>query len=351
MGDWTMEKVVGVQRYALQILNVIDNMLLNGEIHENVELVVPQNSKEIPNYERINIVKIGIISNKFQKHAWQQIVFPTYVKRSKGIGVDLTAGLPVWGCKICAIHDCIQESYPDNFLDHKLFIKLLMIKRKIITSSNKKYIVTLTEDSKKEILKYYPNAEERVSIVSCGWEHMKYTGSDMSIFNTINLDTGDKFFFSLGSKYKHKNFKWVIEAAKVNKDYKFVITGTGIYSDNENELKKTLPTNVIFTGYISNEQIKALMQKCVALIQPSYYEGFGLPPLEALSVGARIIVSNRSSLPEIYGDTAYYIDPDISGINIDDLLKSKVSNPQAVLEKYTWENAARQLIDVINKVR
>ena len=91
---------------------------------------------------------------------------------------------------------------------------------------------------------------------------------------------------------------------------------------------------------------------CKALIQPSIYEGFGLPPLEALAVGSEIIVSNRSSLPEIYRDTAYYIDPYSDGVNLDDLLKKqKVKNSDIVLSEYTWKKAAQQIIQVIQKVR
>ena len=66
--------------------------------------------------------------------------------------------------------------------------------------------------------------------------------------------------------------------------------------------------NVILLGYVSDEEVKALMQKCKAFVFPSYYEGFGIPPLEALSAGARIIIARSASLPEIYGNAALYID-------------------------------------------
>ena len=72
---------------------------------------------------------------------------------------------------------------------------------------------------------------------------------------------------------------------------------------------KELP-NVKLLGYVSDGQVKWLMQNCKAFIFPSYYEGFGIPPLEALSVGAKIVVGNAASLPEIYKKSAYYIDPE-----------------------------------------
>jgi glycosyltransferase involved in cell wall biosynthesis len=180
---------------------------------------------------------------------------------------------------------------------------------------------------------------------------MENTDVDDTIFGKLNLKNDEEYFFSLGSKYKHKNFKWVIAAARKNPSYKFVITGTGAFSNNESQLQQNTPENVIFTGYISNEEIKSLMAHCKALIQPSLYEGFGLPPLEALSVGAPIIVSNTSCLPEIYKQAAHYIDPYADGCDLENLLREKVGNSADILKEYSWEHAAKQLIEVMNKFR
>ena len=201
----------------------------------------------------------------------------------------------------------------------------------------------------KEVQNYYHVPDNRIDIVSCGWEHMNTTTEDDSILNRLELNDGCEFFFSLGSKYKHKNFRWILEAARYNPKYKFVITGTGAFSNNENELKMVVPKNVIFTGYITNEEIKSLMIHCKALIQPSLYEGFGLPPLEALSVGASIVVSNKSCLPEIYKGVAHYIDPYNYNVDLDKLMDESVDNPKIVLDEYTWERAAAQLLNVLYK--
>lgn len=349
-GDWVLEKMVGVQRYAYQILLVLDRWIQEGKIDFEVELLVPGNGTWSPNFSRIRVVKKGYIRNKKEKHLWQQVIFPIYVKTTRGIGIDLTAALPVFGCSIYAIHDCIQEAFPENFTDHSLFRQMVIAKRKIITRNKKCRIVTLTHDSKREVQKYYHVPDNRIDIVTCGWEHMKTTVEDDSILNKLELNDGCEFFFSLGSKYKHKNFQWVLSAAKNNPKYKFVITGTNVFSNNENELKMVIPENVIFTGYITNEEIKSLMIHCKALIQPSLYEGFGLPPLEAMSVGAKVIVSNASCLPEIYKNAAYYIDPHNSDCDLDSLMNEKIESAKPILEEYSWEKAAHQLIGVINKI-
>ena len=85
------------------------------------------------------------------------------------------------------------------------------------------------------------------------------------------------------------------------------------------------------------------MKYCKAFIFPSFFEGFGIPPLEALSVGASIIISNTTCLPEIFGKTAHYIDPYNADVNLDEILSEPTVSPQKVLEKYTFARFAKIL--------
>jgi glycosyltransferase involved in cell wall biosynthesis len=90
------------------------------------------------------------------------------------------------------------------------------------------------------------------------------------------------------------------------------------------------------------------MEQCKAFILPSYYEGFGLTPLEALSCGAKIIVAAAASLPEIYGKTAHYIDPFDTDIDLETLLKEPVENPDIILKKYSYDTSAKEIYGLIN---
>ena len=92
------------------------------------------------------------------------------------------------------------------------------------------------------------------------------------------------------------------------------------------------------------------MQKCKAFILPSYYEGFGIPPLEALSCGAKIVISNAACLPEIYGDSAYYIDPNNANVNLTELIMEERKNPSELLQKYTYQNAAEKFYQVLKNI-
>ena len=144
--------------------------------------------------------------------------------------------------------------------------------------------------------------------------------------------------------------KSVINFWRYSSAVKFAISGKMLSGlvPQELEILKSLD-NVILLGYVSDEQVKALMQKCTAFVFPSYYEGFGIPPLEALSCGTKIIVSNAASLPEIYENTAYYINPDDTNINLKLLLSKEVESSDKILERYQYKNAAITLCNLLKK--
>ena len=110
-----------------------------------------------------------------------------------------------------------------------------------------------------------------------------------------------------------------------------------------------MPKNIILLGYLDDAKVKALMKKCRALILPSYYEGFGLTPLEALSCKAQVIVAKAASLPEIYEGAAHYIDPFDTSIDLETLLAEPVDNPEKIFLKYSYDIAAVQVHEIVQE--
>ncbi len=107
--------------------------------------------------------------------------------------------------------------------------------------------------------------------------------------------------------------------------------------------------NLLFTGYLTDGEVKSLMTHCRAFIHPAIYEGFGIPPLEAMSCGAEVIVSTATCLPEIYGKAAHYIDPYNYEVDLENLLKEPVAPRDAVLERFDWQREAEKLLRLLRE--
>lgn len=142
----------------------------------------------------------------------------------------------------------------------------------------------------------------------------------------------------------NKNFKWILYAAKNNPDEQFAIAGGGkLKGAAEAEGFAELP-NIRFLGYVSDEDAKTLMANCKAFLFPTLYEGFGIPPLEAIACGApRIIVSDTPCVHEIYGNNAEYIDQ--TNYKNAKITEGKICVSAEILEKYSWKKSAEKLLE------
>ena len=194
-------------------------------------------------------------------------------------------------------------------------------------------------------------------LVPCAWQHFKRIREDESVlerFGLISRDRGQirEYFFTLGSVLPHKNLKWIAEAAKQNPDRLFVVTGSLELSDYIGSTGLLELENVTVTGYLTDGQVKALMKHAAACIHPSLSEGFGIPPLEALSAGSRILLSDAGCLPEIYGGSAVYFDPRIyRPIRMEELMRREAGPAEDVLKKYSWKRSAVRLKKILEEVR
>ena len=181
---------------------------------------------------------------------------------------------------------------------------------------------------------------DKIGITYNGWEHMKNVTPDESIFDKMPGVKKGEYFYALGSLAKHKNFKWIREVARRSPDKTFVVAGgkdLRAFGDDA-EAKDT--HNVFYPGYVSDAENAALMKHCKLFLHPAVFEGFGIPPLEALALGAPVALANATCLPELYGDTARYFDPYDYDVDLDALAAQPVAAPDEVLKKYSWDKTA-----------
>lgn len=212
-----------------------------------------------------------------------------------------------------------------------------------------KHIFTVSEFSKKEIMEEYHVKAEKISVTYNAATHIKAIEPDETVLGELEIND-KKFCFALGSKSSHKNHKFIEQCAKKNPDIVFVISG-GINSrvlkdDNIEELK-----NMIYTGYISDNKIVALYRKCACFIYPSLYEGFGIPPLEAITAGCKkVLLSNIDVFKEVYGDSVEYFDlENANEYKLKEMLNNGNYVKENIIEKYSWRNIAKQILEKVEE--
>lgn len=338
-GRFFAKKLSGQERFAREILNELDKICKEGEF----EVVAPEYAKNIPEYKNIKVIKYG----KVKSHFWEQTNFWWYLVKNKKMGLNLCTTCPLLKPDINTIHDIsmtVNKKWYNNLYGRLSRVWHEMMKFTTFHFAEK--IFTVSEFSKSEMIRVFKADANKIFVLGNGWQHYNKVATDDTIFDRVNGLNKKEYFFAASSLTPQKNFKWLKETAKRNPNCKFAVAGKVEGLSTKNDVDESLD-NIIYLGFVSDEEMKSLMANCRAFIHPALYEGFGITPMEALSVGAEIIVSNAACLPEIYGKSAHYIDPYNYDLDLEGLLKEPVESAENVLNKYSWEKFAQKLYNIL----
>jgi len=186
------------------------------------------------------------------------------------------------------------------------------------------FVTCVSEATRQDILAYMPSLDSAmVSVIHLAAGSHFYCCMDMNLIQQIRLKYGippkSPYFLALSTLLPHKNFERIINSfiklvkEEHIKDLHLVLVGANTWSSEkiykEAENSGEIAKRIVLTGYIPDEDLAPLYSGALAFLFPSLYEGFGLPPLEAMQCGTPVITSNNSSLPEVVGDAAITIDP------------------------------------------
>jgi glycosyltransferase involved in cell wall biosynthesis len=256
---------------------------------------------------------------------------------------------------VLTIYDMIHEIYPEMFSS-----KDKTSERKKILAQKATKIIAISENTKKDIIKFLGIGENKIEVI--------YLGNPFDINNSssdkINIDLPEKYILFVGSRVGYKNFYLFVETITPllikDNELKVVCVGGGNFKEIEKEKFKRLNIIDKIYQYSVNDNILAyIYQKAVAFVFPSLYEGFGIPILESFACGCPVICSRISSLPEAAGDATIYFDPTdkLSMANNirkviynDDLRKQLVNKGTERVKKFTWEKTAKQTKKIYESV-
>ncbi|MCK9582129.1 MAG: glycosyltransferase family 4 protein [Endomicrobiales bacterium] len=304
--------------------------------------------------------------NRFLKHVWEQFVLPLYVLIYKcDVLFNPTNTAPIINFSKTILFLC-DVSFMVN---PKWFSKSFSICYRFIIpiiSRRANAIITISQSSKNDIVKYCKVSEDKVKVVYPSLSGIFDANNDGQNDSVLaNLHIRKPFVLFTGSINPRKNLKNLITAFKKYKskfndmEHSLIVVGAMNTNFAPEALTNDKNNNIVYVGYVDDNQLKSLYQESELFIYPSLYEGFGLPPLEAMCCGTPVIVSNTSSLPEVCGDAAIYVDPEnteqisdaINNIlcNADMRKKMIMKGKERVLH-FNWDDAAKNVIHITEEV-
>lgn len=349
-GKFTSQAVTGVQRVAYELTRA---MQMHARPGYEPEVIVPQDAVEpgsLLEHQRRAPWLRGTL--------WEQITLPVTARGRTLLSLCNVSPI-LKRHQVVMVHDMAVYDVPHGFsrkfrLWYRVCFTLLPRTRPLI--------LTVSAFSKARICHHLKVDESRVKVIHPAADHLDRIVSDPSIIERLGLEK-DRYCVIVGSLDPRKNLLRALEAiAKLEhlSDVKFVIVGgknARIFEGSAaNAQLAANSKQVVWAGFVSDGELKALYESAGCLAFPSLYEGFGLPPLEAMYCGCPVIASSRTSIPEACGEAAMYCDPtsaDDIAAKIEQMMSdAHLRQRHRVLglqhaRQFRWEQSARKLLEVI----
>jgi glycosyltransferase involved in cell wall biosynthesis len=298
----------------------------------------------------------------------EQLLFPG--KKVKEAGITLihfphyNVPISYRGEYVATVHDLTHIVYPE-FLGSRLkavYASFLMKN----TLRRAKHIFTVSENSKKDIVNYFVAAKEKISIAYAATDNsfcVRHKADIIYLYDKFGIPRGKKILLYVGNLKPHKNLPVLLKSLSEldNPDIILLLVGKAFKNMGLEEEEEALgiKSRVFHTGMVSNEELVDFYNLADVFVFPSLYEGFGVPPLEAMACGTPVICSDNSSIPEVVGDAAYMFDANnpeqlkaairkvlTDGELYDKLIKKGFER----CKMFSWDETAKKVKNMISRL-
>ena len=369
-GRFLQQPVTGVQRYGRELLKAWDELLGTGGIdRRNVEfhVLAPRGRIAAPSLRHISLRQVGHLRG----HLWDQLELPFRARD----GLLFSPGnvhpvlSPLLGPGVVTVHDLAYRLSPDAYTTAFRLTYGVLVPAAL---RNADAIITVSESEKRNIAARFPMVKDRIYAVHHGAPGAELvarvelnTQSSRSGKSTDSSNPSDRFALWVGTLTKRKNPQGAIDAITLfNKELKLplVMAGTTYRGFNDAGLRVAHEGGEIvrFADRVDTfAELARLYSSAVCLLFPSFYEGFGLPALEAMAHGCPVVASGIPSLREVCGDAALYCDPDdprdiakkIRLVAEDREVREGLRRSGlARVKEFSWEKCARQTFAILSGV-
>lgn len=341
-GKFVAQRITGVQRVAEQLVRELDLTVKSAD----VIMFVPPGSRRL-GLSRIREQETG--PKGLPLHIWEQFVLP---QRAKGfLLLNLSGSAPAFFFRqICLMHDAAVFDMPSAYTFKFIFWYRWLYRR---LSQQSEMVLTVSQFSRTRLIEVLNLKPDKLFVIPNGADHFDNLSAPQkeleACLEKYALRPG-KYILAVGSKNSNKNLNRLIKAHAILSTDRLplVVVGgndPGVFAS----ISSKIMPDIMVIGPVNDKTLCLLYQGARALVFPSLYEGFGLPPLEAMNMGCPVIVSDAGALPETCGEAALYVKPtDVEGlaraikrISVDDLLRAQLSEAgrkRAAL--FSWSTTA-----------
>lgn len=271
---------------------------------------------------------------------------------------SLNSYAPKSAKRVVTVYDMIHERFPSLFnAGH------FNTEAKRIAVQRADHVICISEHTRKDLVELFNVDENKLSVVYLGYDSMQRHDCENSM--VYRFLGGRPYLLYVGFRGGHKNFEGIVKAYAssyfLRKSYSLIFFGGGNFNDAEIRLFLDLGLDMNNISQLSggDQLLASCYQGAAAFIYPSLYEGFGIPPLEAMSCDCPVICTNASSVPEVVGEAGEYFEPDqIDSIRyaIERVLKSSkrraelIENGRIRCHIFSWARTASETLNIYRKV-
>lgn len=298
-GRFLAQRVTGVQRYARETLLCLDDLLAEGEgAFARWTLLLPRGARA-PAMKHIAALEVGRTGG----HLWEQLELPWHARKGLLLSFGFTGPI-VKANQIVTIHDATMVRMPEAYgWRFRAWYRLVVG----IVTARAPRVLTVSRFSADEATACYGVARGRLRVTTEGWQHLDRVTPDESILDRHGL-RGKRFALAVSSPTPNKNFAAIARAMTMlgpDAPNCVVVGAADVAVFQSVEASDAL----LRVGYVTDGELKALYQHASCFVFPSFYEGFGIPALEAMACGCPVLASTAPALRETCGDAARYFDP------------------------------------------
>jgi glycosyltransferase involved in cell wall biosynthesis len=347
---WSLQNEGGISRYFQQLIQGLSQSTISGQILTNTNSNPRLEALDAKNFQfhRLQNTKnrYGEISQILGGNTGRNVFHPTYYSR------DLVKIRAPKTTVVLTVFDMIRELYPEK---KPRFRKA--VDEKKISVDTADHILSISERTKQDLINLYGVSEDKISVT--------YLGSSLHLFPKIGLgaNTESEYILYVGKRGGYKNFSRFVTAFSQSKilkaDFRIIAVGGGNFTPSEaTELNRLGIADKVTHLDANDLELSMLYRKAACLVYPSLYEGFGLPPVEAMSLNCPVIASSGGSIPEICGKAAAYFDP----VNTDSILhtiQETLASPsrmndmrlkgQVASHSFTWDRTVRDTLSIYKR--